>query len=460
MRDKQGKPLTVKKSIPLSSLDDEPEKAGEYFQPILDFIVQNIPESKHHQTGIYIMATAGMRLLDEPTQESIMDITSKYIKDKYNFARVRTSVISGAEEGMYQWISVNAKAKRFLDKNTDVRTKTYAVIEMGGASIQVTYQMRSGLYHEIKSSLSKEIWDIYTAQLIEPAMSKYNQLEQEYVLHSTTFLGFGSNSARDAYIDLLIKNNEMKQSFSKWQDKLIKSLFGKPTSTYKWVLNDPCLPRDHIELVKKPKRMLSIKNQTIGFALDDDEPYFEVKLRGSGNHRKCKGLVTAMLNTAKKEKLNCKPDEKCTMLLLGESFVPFDTSIHFDFYAIGDFFHTTNLMLRSAGNYNHEKIVYRTQHICNSSYKELTAMYPEVAADKTKGDRIAQECFKAVWVDTFLVKGLIMPYDFNSLKTVNKIKGDDPEWTLGAILDKSYPIEKAAEGEYTPYRESIMDKIN
>lgn len=442
-RGAKGEPLSLKIRPGLSSLADNPASSSDYIKPILDFIIEHIPESRHPYTGIYILATAGMRLLDEQTQKDIMTDIANYVKENYRFARVRTSVISGADEGMYQWISVNSKARRFLEKETDSKTKTFAVIEMGGASAQVTYQLRRGMEGVQATQLPASALEDYYDQTVEPAISRSNLIEHTYRLHSTTFLGFGSASAREAYLDLLIKEHQKFHSLLAWPTKLFKSCFGLSgmDDEIADTVDDPCMPVGYLsDRMKKPKAMFAVRNKTIGFIADEDdnEKNFFYKLRGRGNYAKCKRLVERMLKLAKKEGLNCKPHESCTMSLIGTKFVPFK---RYDFVAIGDIFHTTNIMLRSSGVYDHNKIVTKTKTICETPYNELQQKYPNLQDQS----RYYLECFKAVWVDTFLVKALRMPEDFEMLKTINSIGGDELDWTLGAVLDKSLAIERATE---------------
>lgn len=42
-----------------------PEKASDYIHPLLSFAAQHIPKNKHQETPLYILCTAGMRILPE-----------------------------------------------------------------------------------------------------------------------------------------------------------------------------------------------------------------------------------------------------------------------------------------------------------------------------------------------------------------------------------------------------------
>lgn len=457
MRDSDEKPISKKFQPSLASFADQPkEKLNAYIRQIMDYIDDHVPVKSRPFTGVYLMATAGMRLLNDEEQMRIINEAKSYIEDNYNFARVRVDVISGAQEGMYQWISVNAKAKRFLGQNTNGRTKTFGIIEMGGASLQIAYQLRPGVPELTTQLIHRErARKVYKAQIIEPKLSRKDKPENTYVLHSTTFLGFGSNSIREAYLDLLIHEHRASSGWQKlldWTKRLIS--FFDPRDEQKdqeaannqvqMVLNDPCLPKGFETTLKKPQRTLEGSGKVLGYILDDGEPDLKYHVRGTGHYGKCKRTVERLLNLAKRERLNCKPKEasKCTMELIGETFLPFDSV---DFLGIGDVFYTTNLMLRASGIYDHNRIVARTKKICQMTFAELQEKYPDLANNRYLKSRLSDECFKAVWLDTFLVRGLNYPKDMRTLRTVGHIANDPLEWTLGAVLDKSLSIEEAAD---------------
>jgi len=49
----------------LSSFVDKPSEASEHVAQLLKYAVVHIPKEKHHETPVYILATAGLRLLEE-----------------------------------------------------------------------------------------------------------------------------------------------------------------------------------------------------------------------------------------------------------------------------------------------------------------------------------------------------------------------------------------------------------
>lgn len=49
----------------ISTLARTPEKASDYMRPLLSFAAAYVPKAKHKETPLYILCTAGMRLLPD-----------------------------------------------------------------------------------------------------------------------------------------------------------------------------------------------------------------------------------------------------------------------------------------------------------------------------------------------------------------------------------------------------------
>lgn len=63
--DSAGLPLTKKINPGLSSFANDPASAEPYIMGLMKFAATYIPKSLHNATPVYILATAGMRLLAE-----------------------------------------------------------------------------------------------------------------------------------------------------------------------------------------------------------------------------------------------------------------------------------------------------------------------------------------------------------------------------------------------------------
>lgn len=68
-----GDPQVLKIEPGLSSYRDHPQAAVDAFRPLISFASKNIPREKHHETPLYVLATAGMRMLREADRKQIFE---------------------------------------------------------------------------------------------------------------------------------------------------------------------------------------------------------------------------------------------------------------------------------------------------------------------------------------------------------------------------------------------------
>jgi len=201
-----GEPLVSKVSPGLSSMANTPDNSFEYMRPLLQFASDNIPADKHKETPLYILATAGMRLLDKQQQEAILANLNKGIalNFKFYFPAGHLEIISGKQEGIYQWLAINYVLGKLEShsKNGELvsvevrggqemvlRPRTVGALDMGGASLQVAMEITTNLQLEGMKEEDK-------SQVVEINLGSTSpDPEHTYRLFVTTFLGFGANQA-------------------------------------------------------------------------------------------------------------------------------------------------------------------------------------------------------------------------------------------------------------------------
>lgn len=427
----------LKKSIRpgLSSFKNNPDAASDYMKPIMDFISSNVPREAHSTTPIYFMATAGLRLLSEHQQRLILDSMSRNLKVQHNFPLIYTKVISGVEEGVYQWLSVNAYTNRLNKtfghtKPVDYHCKspisrTYAIMEVGGASAQVAYEVTPQIDFMVTRLLKHSLGarKVYKKSQNEFKISQNRTIK----LFSTTFLGFGANSVRELAIDLMVRD-AIKVPFD--EHKTHQTIHD-PSITL--ILDDPCLPAGAQDSTMKPYDILFNKYSSLGYTANEANiDNIVVKLVGKGNYHQCQSLLNRLIVLAKRERLNCnsKDEGLCSSSLLGTIFIPFK---YYQFLGFGELFYATKEMINADGLFNGQLVMQKTIEICSTPYEELLTKYPE--ANRHDSKRVLLECFKASWILAWLFTGLNSPRAHRAdLTTVNQINGNDVDWSLGAIL--------------------------
>jgi apyrase len=100
-----------------------------------------ILQESPNQISLSLKATAGMRMLSSNKQKAILDAVIEYFSDKtqvpFNFdPKTSARIITGEDEGLYGWLSVNILESRLLNQEL----KTSLVLDLGNASTQITFQ--------------------------------------------------------------------------------------------------------------------------------------------------------------------------------------------------------------------------------------------------------------------------------------------------------------------------------
>lgn len=417
-RDNQDKPYNKHIEPGLSSFKDDPDKASDYMEPIMNFVSGSIPPDRHIDTPIYFMATAGMRLLDDSTQKMILSDITRDLKAKYNFPRIKTQVISGEYEGVYSWLSINKD--RFYNSSESDGRKSIGMIELGGASTQVAFEINQ----EIEQALLKNLASNDAISAFQNEQIKLDLFNNKSVtLFASTFLGLGVNSARESAIDILARDylNGTGQL-----GEVITDL-----SKFQLHLEDPCLTKGSSELVIRPAEVISSVDQSVGFSIKQQDRAFKITLEGKGDFLMCLTLLERVIKAIKSERLNCSLSKKaCPMDLLGHNFIPYQ---QLSFVGLSEMFFTTNEMMHSAGLFNRKHVLEETNRICGTHYSKLQELYSHGVI--SHDDRVLYECFKATWLLTILhSSGFRMPQTYDNFRTVDRLNGQEIDWTIGAML--------------------------
>ena len=171
---------TLKVKPGLSSFKDDPAAAGPALQGLMDFAKREIPERQWKDTRVFLMATAGLRLLAPAAQNAIIRSCAEQIRaSPFLFKDTWAGVLPGHKEGIFGWVAANYAMGPLQMVNTNKRfakiRATTGVIEMGGASAQVTF-LRPANYSG------------------DTRLITLGGLEVEVFTHS--FLGFGQEAAQ------------------------------------------------------------------------------------------------------------------------------------------------------------------------------------------------------------------------------------------------------------------------
>ncbi|KAK6166986.1 hypothetical protein SNE40_022172 [Patella caerulea] len=402
--DEFGEIIHKKAKPGLSSFEDKPDKASDYISPLLDYVSKYIPRDLHKETPLYILATAGMRLIPEKAQKAILNDLQTDITKNYDFlvAENHFEVISGKLEGVYAWIAVNYVLDKFSHGPGDhelvsvrlpsespnapmhVRRRTVGMIDMGGGSVQIAFEVTNP-----KADLPKGL-------MAEVNLGCQNSdVDHTYRIYVTTFLEFGANSARERYEEMLIKKS---LSYS-------DPYRGRNTTN---AIQDPCLPKQ-MPLVTSPN--------------ENGRKYY---FKGTGDFKKCRKMMKPLLNKT----LACSY-QPCSMNGIHQPGIDHERS---KFYGFSEFWYSTEDVFGIGGPYQYSKLEHESKDFCKTSWSVLQERYKKHLYPKADVDRFKTQCFKGAWLATVLHEGFQFPEDYKNLIAAQLINKKDVQWTLGALI--------------------------
>uniref|UniRef100_A0A4W5QVS0 nucleoside-triphosphate phosphatase n=1 Tax=Hucho hucho TaxID=62062 RepID=A0A4W5QVS0_9TELE len=402
MRDQHRKPVVMKIKPGISALSKTPEKASDYIHPLLSFAAQHIPKHKHQETPLYILCTAGMRVLPDAQQEALLEDLRTDIPVGFNFlfSDSHVEVISGKQEGVYAWIGINFVLGKFnhVDSERDavvevqvpggdqqealVRTRTAGVLDMGGVSTQIAYEVPK------------------TEEVAKHLLAEFNlgcdahRTEHVYRVYVSTFLGFGGNAARQRYEESIVMNTLTK-------NKLLGQHVGE---TGESPLLDPCLPSDLQDEVGPATQKLH--------------------LLGTGDFDHCRQLLQPFLNHTNE-----------THSSLNGIYQPPIYYPNSQFYGFSEFYYCTEDVLRMGGDFNSSKYASAAKSYCATQWRTLKERFDSgLYASHADVHRLKYQCFKSAWMYEVFHTGFSFPTDYKNLRTALLVYDKEVQWTLGAIL--------------------------
>lgn len=397
----------------LSSRANDPDSATSYIEVLLDFAAAHIPPEKQAETPLYILATAGMRLLTQEQQDAIYNNLLTNIPKKYQFklGPHHIETITGKEEGVYSWVSINYLSHKLdrVDKVTGKREPTIGMIEMGGASAQIAFEITSEEHMDeiVKKSGAKAAKDLqeYLYHLYLGTTTP-NEAGKTYLLYSRTFLGLGADAARRTYLSTLILGSDAYADLVSGSD--LKKL----------TVSDPCLPPG---------------SQSTAQFLDADGKPIQVDLQGIGSFQECNVILQSLVDSENP----CHPaDTTCPLKELKETGVGFEDH---DFDGLGQLYYSLTDLIKKEGSFNYEKVAGQVEGECNGSARRKRQSSLAVSAD----EKISTlTCFKSAWTLTFLHQELLMPSTYTHFNTLDQIDGISADYPLGALLVKSLSLPR------------------
>lgn len=343
---------------------------ADYLRPLIEFASSVIPTSQLASTPIYLLATAGMRLLPPHQQSAVLTSACLFLRS-YPFSLPDCSeqvrIISGEEEGLYGWIAVNYLMDGFdSHEHASTSSSTYGFLDMGGASTQIAFEPSES--ERIKHS----------DNLLEVKLRLLSGKEVRHPVFVTTWLGFGTNQARDRYIDQEIKAHLRASDLSHTPHELAHPL----TEKHNVIVDDPCLPKS---------LMLS------------DPRHSGYTLRGTGDFAQCVHRTGPLLN----KEVECL-DQPC--LFNGVHVPAIDFSVN-HFIGISEYWYSTQDVWSMGGMYDFVEFEKNALKYCGREWDSIMDEHKKGGGWKEEVElsRLETQCFKAAWIINILHEGIGIP---------------------------------------------------
>ncbi|ODV89016.1 hypothetical protein CANCADRAFT_62105 [Tortispora caseinolytica NRRL Y-17796] len=362
----------------ISTYSDDPEGAWtDHVQTLISHAESIVPKSQQPRTPVYLLATAGMRLVEPVKRQAILDEVCKGLQSKGNFLVInctsQVQVIPGEVEGMYGWLALNYLAGSFDNVNVHKQSgthHTYGFLDMGGASAQIAFvPSRKQAY--------KHPEDLNLVRL------RFEDGDtEEFQLFVSTWLGYGANEAKRRYDLRVLENN--------------------PRDKYGNILDD-CLPyKAQTSITISAEDLPADFNRTLLNFAGPDETVFDFTVKGTGNVLACQESLEPLL----KKEMACI-DDPC---LFGGVHVPaFDFDIN-HFIGVSEYWHTSQDVFSMGGSYNFQEYLSNVQAFCSRPWDEILTDYDSGKyGNSLTADQLRNVCFKASWIMTVLHDGFGIP---------------------------------------------------
>ncbi|KAL0737481.1 hypothetical protein Bca4012_013691 [Brassica carinata] len=355
----------------LSAFADDPEGASVALAELVEFARGRVPKGMWAETEVRLMATAGMRLLEVPVQEKILAVTRRVLRGSGFFFRDEwASVISGSDEGVYAWVVANFA----LGSLGGDPIKTTGIVELGGASAQVTFVSSEPVPSEFSRTVS------------------FGNVS--YNLYSHSFLHFGQNAAHEKLWGSLVSRD--------------RNSAVEPTREGKHA--DPCAPKGYnLDTITQ-------KHLT-GFLAEESK--LAASFQAVGNYSECRSAALSILQEG---------NDKCSYqhCSIGSTFTP---KLQGRFLATENFFYTSKFFGLGEKSWL-SNMISAGERFCGEDWSKLRVKDPSLEEED-----LLRYCFSSAYIVSLLHDTLGVPLDDERVGFANQAGDDIPlDWALGAFI--------------------------
>lgn len=430
----------------INSFATHTEDLQEYFEPCLSEIKEYVPVSQRSDTPIYLGATAGMRIVskfDCDGAQAVLTTLRQVLatNSTFKFEPQNVNIISGSEEGISGWIALN-----YLAHNLRKGGATASVLDVGGASLQVTSEL---------SGPSK--WQTRSIKLFN----------HTHKVISESFLCYGIGEAQQRYNYFLLNDNKTREKDTPTESSidpcladgltrqvLIEQLKGpctltddsKPFLSQTFRINQSKLKRIFKNYRKQEEKQVKVNktysekdgNATMSKGKDgndtkskENESGSSIIVRGSSNAGKCEDKMLQLFDRPLCESTFTFGDcmDARSMPLVNGTLYAFSGLFHHLMEALG---------VGPGASLSLFKGVVSA--VCSMDAATLFSMYPDLETE------IAEElCFDGMFVYTLLTAGLGINNDtWSSVVFSGEVQNMEVVWPQGFMINRTSTLPSEA----------------
>ena len=358
----------------LSARALDPSGIDAALRPLLNFARESVPMENWKETQIHLMATAGLRHIEQHLSESIIDACRETLRESpFSFEKDEwASVLPGTKEASYGWTAVNYAFNALSPEKTP--KETYGVLELGGASMQVTYAVPHATAKNVVQKKHKE------------TVRVGNSVKH---LYASSLLGLGHEAARAEYHAMLRREYETTGE--------------KP--------NNPCTNRGWT-----PQTTVQ-HGEALAVGAGPSKP--------TGNFTACYAMTKKLLGLAENTK-DC-PRTPCGMRK--EHLPPFDGK-----FLATENFHYTAEFFKLGKTTTIRDFQRAGEKLCAESWGDVVKKRFRKDQKKWEEIDLSKYCFSAAFIVAMLKDGMLLPEDLK-FTVGNNVGRYNVDWAMGAAIN-------------------------
>ncbi|MXQ97885.1 hypothetical protein E5288_WYG003955 [Bos mutus] len=400
----------------ISSYASDPARVGESLQGCLEEALALIPKAKHHETPMFLGATAGMRLLSRKNRSQAEDVFAAVSRalgqSPVDFRGAE--LLTGQDEGAFGWITINyilgllVKYSFSGEWIRPLEETLVGALDMGGASTQITFVPGGPI-------------------LDKTAQATFRLYGADHTVYTHSYLCFGRDQALSRLLAELVQVG-------------LRPGAGRGAGPA-GALSGPVLPQASTGLLIRHPCYHSGYRGTLALASLYESPCApaappdlsqNLTVEGTGNPGACVEALRKLFNFS-----SCDGREDCAFAGV------YQPPVQGQFYAFSNFYYTFNFLnLTSKPSLSGANATI--WEFCLWPWKLVEASAPP-GQDRWLRDY----CASGLYILTLLVEGYGFSEEtWGGIEFRQQAGGADIGWTLGYMLNLTnlIPAEAPAQG--------------